>query len=264
MNKERERWNRKLRGTVVFLAIALVLSITGCSNKKEKPTAVDDTLITPGANNNLTPTPLPTPVAMTPAPGVTLTPTPEGTIVPTPTDIPANELSEKEAEKLVLTQLDTKKYTIGLSDDHLNIEGQSYYVYVVSDVDGILEPAIIVNKKNGTLYCYDVDGNVSDFVKFPLDNVEKVDQNGEEITEAQALSILKKLTKEKLSLVNNLSHYTVVADSWTTVVSGEDCYCFNVFEGRAQDQLVGIYYVSTSGENVYRFEDESTEFIKIN
>ena len=266
MKKEREKlflWNRKLKSIMVLCTFAVVLTITGCSNKKDKPTSVDDTLITPVPNNNVTTTPLPTPVAMTPAPGITLTPTPEVTVTPTPTNAPLDELSEEEAQKLVLAKLDTSKYSVGLSDDHLNIDGETYYVYVVSDSNGTMEPAIIVNKKSGTLYCYDVDGNVTAFTKFPLDNVESVDQNEDTITEAEALELLKKMKKEKLGLVNNLSHYNVVADSWTTVIAGDESYCFNVFEGLAENQLVGRYYVSTSGENIYR-EEESFDFVKIN
>lgn len=267
MKKEREKlflWNRKLKCAMVLFTFVLVLTITGCSNKKDKQTAVDDTLITPEASNNVTTTPLPTPVAMTPAPGITLSPTPEVTVTPTPTKTPLGDLSEEEAQKLVLAKLDTSKYSVGLSDDHLNIDGESYYVYVVSDSNGPMEPAIIVNKKSGTLYSYDVDGNVTAFTKFPLDNVESVDQNEDTITEAEALELLKKVKKDKLGLVNTLSHYNVVADSWTTVVAGEECYCFNVFEGRAENQLVGMYYVSVSGENIYRFEEESSDFTKIN
>lgn len=267
MKKEREKlflWNRKLKCIMVLFTFVVVLTITGCSDKKNKQTSVDDTLITPEANNNITTTPLPTPVAMTPAPGITLTPTPEITVTPTPTKTPLGDLSEKEAKKLVLAKLDTSKYSIDLSDDHLSIDGESYYVYVVSDLNGILDPAIIVNKKNGTLYSYDVNENVIPFTKFPLDNVENINQNEDTITQAEALEHLKKVKKEKLGLVNNLSHYNVVADSWTTVVAGQDCYCFNVFEGRAENQLVGMYYVSVSGENIYRFEEESSDFIKIN
>ncbi len=267
MKKEREKlflWNRKLKCITVFFMFAVVFTIAGCSNKADKQTSIDDTLITPEANNNLTATPLPTPVVMTPAPGITLSPTPEVTVTPTPTTIPIGDLSEEEAQKLVLSKLDTKNYSAGLSDDHLNIDGETYYVYVISDSGGTLEPAIIVNKKNGALYTYDIDGNVTAFVKFPLDNVEIVDQNEDMITETEALELLKKMKKEKLGLVNNLSHYNVVADSWTTVVAGEECYCFNVFEGRAENQLVGMYYVSVSGDNIYRFEEENSDFIKIN
>jgi hypothetical protein len=232
----------------------------GCK-KKDTPTIIDDTIITPIITPSEQPTAIPTPIAITPAPGVTITPTVTPTIEPTPT--PAVLLTQKQAEEKLKEKIDTSKYTYVLSDDNLNIEGKVYYIYVVYENDVELQPAVIVNAEDGTLSLYDSDGNVTAFTKFPVDKTESLDSNDNEITQASALELLKKVTKEKLGLSNNLSHYTIVADEWTTIIDGDVNYCFNVYEGNEEGQLAGRFYVSTTGKAIYK-QDEYGDFIKIN
>lgn len=252
--------HKVVRGFVLGTMSVLLLMAAGC-NKKDTTTIIDDAIITPISTPSEKPTIIPTPIAITPAPGVTITPTPAPTIEPTPT--PTILLTLKQAEGKLKEKIDTSKYTYVLSDDNLNIEGKVYYIYVIFENGVELQPAVIVNAEDGTLSLYDSDGNVTAFTKFPVDKTESLDSDDLEITQASALEILKKITKEKLGLPNNLSRYTIVADEWTTIVDGDVCYCFNVYEGNEEGQLAGRYYVSTTGKSIYR-QDEFGDFIKIN
>lgn len=241
--------------------ISLLLMAAGCK-KKETPTIVDETIITPIVTSALEPTLAPTPIAMTPAPGVTITPTITPTFSPTPT--PAVLLTLEEAEAKLKEKIDSTKYTYVLSDDNLNIEGKVYYIYVIFEGDLELQPAILVDAKDGTLFYYDVDGNVTEFTRFPVDKTESISSGEHEISIQSALVLLQKMKKEKLGLANNLSKYTIVADEWTTIINGDECYCFNVFEGSEAGQLADRFYVSTSGTAIYKIDDVYGEFIKIN
>ena len=257
---------KKTKGFRLLLMTSVVIvgiTISGCSNKGNTPD-IEDTYVTPVGDQNALLTPTPTPVAMTPAPGVTITPAAEATLTPNePTPI-QTILPEAEAKMLVLAQLDVSKYNVELSDDHLAIDGEYYYVYVVLEGTEFLEPAIIVNQRNGSLYSYDSDGNVTPFYKFPVDKVEPIDDNSDSITEQDALDLLKGLSAEKLGLAKSLEKYVIVADSWTTIVKGKSSYCFNVFSDKSQSQLVALFYVSADGEEIYRFDDVNGEYIKVN
>jgi hypothetical protein len=61
-----------------------------------------------------------------------------------------------------------------------------------------------------------------------------------------------------------LSQYIIIADEWTTVIGDDACYCFNVFKGSGEGQLVGRYYVSTTGVGIYMQDEEIGEFELIN
>lgn len=244
------------RGLHTLAICSMMILIAGCS--KEKTQDVDeDIIISPMITPSGDPTPSPTPILMTPAPGVTLTPTPE--LEPTVTPIVL--LTKTEAEAKLKANVDTTTYFYELAEDNLNIDGITYFKYVLYDKGVELHPYIIIDRTNGALSLYDTDGNITAFTKFPVDKVEKVDSQEEEITVDDALVMLKRVTKEKLGLPKNLSNYTIIADEWTTVVNGEACYCFNVFEGSEEGQLVAMYYVSTSGTAIYTFDEENGEFV---
>ena len=259
-NMKKPIHNNRRMVTIIFAGFATMILVTGCSSK-DKSTMIDEAGVTPVLTAEAQLTPTPTPLAMTPAPGVTMIPTPD--VTPQPTAMPLL-LTQQEAEQVLIEKIDTSKYAYELIDEELNIDGKLYYRYLMFEDEKVLEPSILVDRETGILYCYDSDGNISAFTKFPLDNVEIIESGEHEITQESALNLLKKVTAQKLGLVNNLSHYIVIADEWTTVVDGDICYCFNVFEGGAEDQLVGMYYVSTSGKDIYKFDDNIGEFVKIN
>ncbi len=230
--------------------------IVGCS--KDKTQNVDENaIISPIISPSGDPTPSPTPILMTPAPGVTLTPTPEQEPTPTPIIL----LTKAEAEAKLKAKVDTTTYFYELVEDDLNIDGVTYFQYVLFDNGVEIQPYIIIDRTTGALSLYDSDGNITSFTKFPVDKVEKIDSKEAEITVEDALSMLKRVTKEKLGLPKNLSRYSIIADEWTTVVNGEACYCFNIFEGGEEGQLVAMYYVSTLGTAIYTFDEENGEFV---
>jgi hypothetical protein len=246
-----------VKSFVLGTMTTMLLLAAGCK-KKETPTIIDDTLVTPIITPSKEPTIVPTPIAMTPAPGVTITPTLE------PTLAPVVLLTQEEAETKLKEKVDTKKYTYELSDDNLNIDGKVYFIYIMFE-DGVeMQPAIIVDAQDGTLSLYDSDGNVTAFTKFPVDNTESLSSGEYEITQTSALALLKMVTKEKIGLPNNLSQYIIIADEWTTVIGDDECYCFNVFEGSEEGQLAGRYYVSTTGVGIYKQDEEIGEFELIN
>lgn len=252
MNKR----NLLKRGLHALAICSMMILIVGCN--KEKTQDVDeDIIISPIITPSGDPTPSPTPILMTPAPGVTLTPTP----MQEPTATPVVLLTKSEAEAKLKANVDTTIYFYELAEDNLNIDGITYFKYVLYDNGVELQPYIIIDRTNGALSLYDIDGNITAFTKFPVDKVEKVDSQEAELTVENALAMLKRVTKEKLGLPNSLSHYTIIADEWTTVVKGEACYCFNVFEGSEEGQLVAMYYVSTLGTAIYTFDEENGEFV---
>lgn len=261
MRIDQHRNYKLYQGLTLSTMLLVIMMAAGCK-KKETPTIVDDTIVTPIITSILEPTLLPTPIAMTPAPGVTITPTVTATLEPTPT--PVVLLTQKEAEEKLKEKIDIKKYTYLLSDDNLNIEGKMYFTYVISEGGVELEPSIIIDAQDGTLSLYDSDGNVTEFSKFPVDKTESISSETSEITQEAALTLLKKVKKEKLGLANKLSSYTIVTDEWTTIINGDVCYCFNVYESSEESQLVGRFYVSTNGIAIYKFDDENGEFLKIN
>lgn len=266
-NKKRSRRNkkssRKSYTLVAIIGIVCVGAIVVASvlhNNKVKQTDGTD-LVTPS-------------VTTEPTIGVTVTPTPEVTVKPAVSPTPevtgeatvteAPKVTEAEALKLVTDAIADNQYTVVLKKEPLSIEGKEYYAYVISK-DGVeINPEIIVLKENGTLYYYDNAGVISAFTKFPLDKVETATPEGEEISKDAAIERVAKLSKKVLGLSKDLKDYIVEVDEWPTTVNGENTYCLNVFDKMDNgQQLVGIYYVSLDGKDVYNLNDETQEFILI-
>ncbi|MDD5937244.1 MAG: hypothetical protein PUC65_17035 [Clostridiales bacterium] len=246
------------RGLHTVAICSMMILVTGCS-KQKKPVIEEEVMVSPIVTPEGEPSPTPTPILMTPAPGVTITPTVELS----PTVTPVTLLSKREAEEKLKEHIDTKKYFYELTEDDLTIDGTSYYRYVLYDNGVELHPFIVVDRITGDLYLYHTDGTIEPFTKFPIDKGDDVVSNQDtEVSTNQALSILKKLPIEKLGLPKELSKYTIIADEWTTMVNTDSCYCFNVFENGENGQLVALYYVSTTGTAVYTFDEENGEFIR--
>lgn len=228
----------------------------------------------------------PTPIAVI-SPETSITPegtitpentiTPEGTITPqdptpivslepspTPTPIPTPILTQEEAKQTVRTAISDKKYEIETGSDSLFAEGREYYVFAVSEKGRYLEPSILVDKEDGTLHFYDSDGKITDFTKFPLDNVEIVDDEKGKITQEEAIEKLKGFNIDTLRLNKPFDQYETEVDTWTTMVNGEECYGINVFDAKIEGRpLTGIYYVAVDGTAVYTV-DEDNNFILLN
>lgn len=112
-----------------------------------------------------------------------LPPTQTASPLPTPSILPQTttpkatlaleesvELSSEDAKSLILERLDITKYTVDLINSNLVINEKNYYSFLVSEGNTVFEPALIVDKKTGEIFCYDSMGTISDYSEFPLYN----------------------------------------------------------------------------------------------
>lgn len=259
--------------TVVIVLVAIILVIVLIVNYRKDKDGKEPTTGTPttGATNTpgaptdaVTPDTKPTtkPTA-TPAPTVTQDPEQDMT-TPAPTEEPM--LSVEAAEGIVSSNidLDADAFTVELLDDHLMIDGAEYYSFCVNDKNGeAMEPLLIVDKKAGTLYCYDFSGVVSQFSKFPLDKTETGSTGTEVISAEEAKGVLSGYSKEKLGLAMEPSAYEMTVDDWTTVIKGKECYGVNLFETTdGKQRFRGVFYVTLDGSAVYSEDGVTGDFIE--
>ncbi|MBE5930610.1 MAG: hypothetical protein E7268_06070 [Lachnospiraceae bacterium] len=253
--------------TVVVVLIAVVLVIVLISKyKKEKegieagqPTgqapvteAVVPDTPTPEATQDV--------IAPTKAPeDVKDTPTPE---VPTPTEEPV--LSREEAENIVRKIIQLETYSVELLDDHLMIDGAEYYSFCINDGNGVaMEPLLIVEKKEGKLWCYDLSGVVATIEKFPLDKTETGNEGEKTFTVEEAKQLLASYSAERLGLAKDTASYEMTVDDWTTNANGVECYGINFFENvNGKQRFRGTFYVALDGSAVYGKDDVTGEFME--
>lgn len=81
-----------------------------------------------------------------------------------------------------------------------------------------------------------------------------------DLTAEQAIGLLKQLSADELMLPKDISLYKTEADSWTTMVRGQECYCINVYSD--EEGLVGLFYIAVNGSVGYRV-NENEEFVSI-
>lgn len=260
--------------TVVVVLVALVLVVVLLVNYKKDKDGKGNPTATPGVTATEAPaeptgegvpaaTVVPQPTK-TPETNAAATKAPETNATPTPTEEPM--LSVEEAKAILRTKIDleTDAYSIELLDDHLMIEGAEYYNFCINDTDGnAMEPLLIVEKKAGTLLCYDYSGVVSQFSKFPLDKTETGSAGTAVITEEAAKKVLAGYTGAALGLAKEPSAYDMTVDEWTTVIKGKDCYGINLFETTdGKQRFRGVFYVTLDGSAVYSMDEVTGDFIE--
>lgn len=257
--------------TIVIVLIAVVL-VAVLLSKYTKEKEGTETLKPTGsvsvtgtkAPDDPTKGPAETTPTQTPAPpqAVTKAPTPAPTAAPTsaPDSILSLEQAKKQVEKIV----ELEKYSIELLDDHLMIDGAEYYTFCINDENGAsLEPLLIVEKREGTVLCYDMSGVVSMVEKFPLDKTETGTGGAKSLTPEEAKAVLAGYTKTALGLTKEPSDYEMTVDDWTTMADGRICYGINLFETTdGKQRFRGTFYVATDGSAVYSKDDVTGEFIK--
>lgn len=214
--------------------------------------------ITPTAQPAKQPTGTP-PAGTTPA----ARPTAEAKNTPKPTEPPVL-LSVEEAENIVRNRIGNPEYTVELLDDHLMIDGEEYYSFCVNDENGkTMEPLLIVEKKEGQLFCYDFSGVVSRFSKFPLDKTETGSSGTDVISEEQAKKVLLGYSGKALGLAMEVSEYEMEVNSWKTVADGKECYDIDLFATTGgRRNFCGTFYVALDGSAVYSRNDETGEVTK--
>ncbi|MBQ9766965.1 MAG: hypothetical protein IJW37_02540 [Lachnospiraceae bacterium] len=257
---------------VVLVAIILVVVLLVNYNKdkdgKEQPTpppgiATTEAPLTPtagaGQDERVTPQPTAAPIATPEA-----TKAPETEATPIPTEVPV--LSVDEAMSILRGRIDlaADAYSIELLDDHLMIEGEEYYNFCINDTNGeAMEPLLIVEKKEGTLLCYDYSGVVSQFSKFPLDKTETGSAGTVAITAEEAKKVLTGYSGAALGLAKEPSSYDMTVDEWTTVIQGKECYGINLFEtSDGKQRFRGVFYVTLDGSAVYSADEVTGDFIE--
>lgn len=252
---------------VVLAAVILVVVLLSKYNKEQE----EDGTVTPTGSVTATgtlvpenPTEEPGEATKVPEPTktVTNTPKPQPTPEPTPTEVPT--LTQAQAEAIVKKIVHLDKYSIELLDDHLMIDGAEYFSFCINDGDGkALEPLLIVEKEEGMLLCYDLSGVVAPIERFPLDKTETGNEGSKVLSAKEAEKVLTGYSGERLGLPKETSEYEMVADDWTTMADGVECYGFSFFETvDGKQKFRGTFYVALNGSAVYSQDDITGEFIK--
>lgn len=254
----------------VILVVFLLVNYNKQKNKEQEPGSLSGTPTsapqatvtkTPGGNVP-TGTPAGQPTG-TPAGTPPVTQKPEDK-KPTPAPTEPPMITREEAERIVRNRIEVPDYTIELLDDHLMIDGEEYYSFCINDENGTaLEPLLIVEKKEGELFCYDFAGVVSPFSKFPLDKTETGSSGTDTISEEQAKKLLSGYSKEALGLAMEVSAYEMEVDSWKTVANGKECYGIDLIAAvEGKRSFCGTFYVALDGSVVYSRDDATGEFMK--
>lgn len=255
---------------VVLIAVVLVLVLISKSKKTDGEGTVLPTQEVSPTEAVVPDTATPEPEANTPVPTKTPEPTkvvtpdvkPTVTPVPTPTEEPV--LSLEEAKKIVERIVTLDRYTIELLDDHLMIDGSEYYAFCINDAAGeSMEPLLIVERKEGTLLCYDISGVVASIEKFPLDKTETGSDGATLLDAEEAKRVLLGYSAKKLGTAKEPEAYDMTVDDWTTIVEGLECYGVNLFETiDGKQKFRGTFYVAMDKSAVYSKDDVTGDFIK--
>ena len=253
--------------TVIVVLAAVVLVLVLISKYKDENKggeAGSPTGAVSATGTSVPDTPTPDGRPDTPVPTQSATKAPEATATPVPTPTEEPVLSQIEALRIVNEIIQLENYTVELLDDHLMIDGAEYYSFCVNNEKGEgLEPLLIVEKREGTLLCYDMSGVVASIAKFPLDKTETGNDGQELLTVDEAKALLAGFTAERLGLAKEPSSYEMMADDWTTMADGVECYGINFFEETGGKQRFrGTFYVALDGGAVYGKDDVTGEFIR--
>lgn len=265
-NQKKSQGPDLLTMVVVLIAVVLVLVlISKYKKEKDGATVGQPTGAAPVTEAVVPDTPTPEVTQDTVAPTKAPTAGPDEEVTPeapTPTEEPV--LSQEEAERIVRGIIQLDVYSVELLDDHLMIDGAEYYSFCINDASGVgLEPLLIVEKKEGTLLCYDLSGVVAPVEKFPLDKTETGTEGEKTLTAEEAKQLLAGYSGERLGLAKDAASYEMTVDDWTTMADGVTCYGINFFETVGEKQRFrGTFYVALDGSAVFSKDDVTGDFIK--
>jgi len=248
----------------------------GINTEIPGPTGTQDTPVpTPTNVPTKKPTEVPTKVpaestkAPTQAPQETLTPEPTPTEEPEPTALPAG-LSAESAENLVAASI-SSNYRVQLINDHLNVNGAVYYQFCAMSGNTMLYPFLVVDKTEGTMYCYDsTENTIFEFTTFPLEqpaDPEVTPEPAEQkvISAEEAYAVLCEYSKESLNIAKDVVNYDAEYGSELTLVNGINCYRINLSEvsenGKVRNK--GEFYISVDGTKCYYIDSETNEFVLV-
>ncbi|MGM9611880.1 MAG: hypothetical protein ACI3XZ_00100 [Butyricicoccus sp.] len=139
---------RKYIPWMALLAAACLFTLTACGEKKPAVSSVEEP-----ASSSL-------PVQQKPE--ETEEKTPESTA-----------LSMSDARRLLAEDIDTDDYMILDGGTKLEVEGDSYYLFIIANrTDNKVVGQLAVNKKTGDKYNYEGEGTLGDYSEFSLYNPE--------------------------------------------------------------------------------------------
>ncbi len=265
-NQKKSQGPDLLTMVVVLIAVVLVVVLISKYKKEKDGATVGQPTGTASVTEAVVPdTPTPEVTQDTVAPTKAPTAGPDEEVTPeapTPTEEPV--LSQEEAERIVRGIIQLDAYSVELLDDHLMIDGAEYYSFCINDASGVgLEPLLIVEKKEGTLLCYDLSGVVAPVEKFPLDKTETGTEGEKTLTAEEAKQLLAGYSGERLGLAKDVASYDMTIDDWTTMADGVTCYGINFFETVGEKQRFrGTFYVALDGSAVFSKDDVTGDFIK--
>lgn len=241
----------------------------GINTEAPQPTGTQETPApTTGSQPTAAPTSAPTKEpAQNPTEAPTATVTPIPTEEPEPTALPSG-LSAESAENLVATSI-SGEYKVQLINDHLNVNGKEYYQFCAMSGDAMLYPFLIVDKAEGTMYCYDsTENTVFDFTTFPLEQTTNPEVTPEPevqdvISAEEAYAVLCGYSKESLNIAKEVVNYDAEYGSELTLINGINCYRINLSEvsdsGKVRNR--GEFYISVDGTRCYYIDSETNEFV---
>ncbi len=252
----------KKRMKITFICFLLgCMLITACrKNDKENQDNTQGNTIETTVSPTATPTE---------APEDTAEDTGESDTQDTKEQTETESISEKDALKLIQDITGERGYYFDLLDDHLNVGDSTYYIYLINDGSGPIEPNVLVDKVSGELLCYYQDGNTAPFSEHPLytepDTGEASQTAGkEDFTREDALAQLTKISSQDLGLPAELKEYKIMFDDWTSNIKGNECYGINVYSDKGEQMInMGRFYVATDGSVMYRFDSQLDDLIEI-
>jgi len=273
---------------IAGLAIAMILFMQKGEEAGSEPSGTPEPTITLGAvpsGTTLSPQYTGTPVpVMTQTPEATKAPTKAPTKTPeatkTPTPVPTEEpeptpqvdvLSVEDAQKLVKASV-AAEYSVHLLNDHLWVGEKEYYQFYILDGQAqILYPFLVVDKLDGSLFCYDgTENTLLDFSRFPLGTGAQGGDTDPDVTKTisakEAYEILCTYSKESLHIAKEVVSYDAEYGNELTLVNGTiNCYRINLSEisdnGRVSNK--GEFYISVDGTKCYYNDSETNEFVLV-
>lgn len=237
--------DKKQKKVVLAVMLVILFSMTAC---KSKPVTDSET------TKELTATPIPT---------VTVTPTPTGVGEETGEET-AEEISSEDAVKQILKVIGERGYYIELVNDTLDIGGDTYYEFQISDSSQVIAPNVLVDKVTGKLLCYQADGSTAEFSEHPLYTASGNNSENSDFTKEDALKKLSKLSAKTLELPKDINTYTIIFDDWPTLVEKLECYGINVYEDMGDRMsFKGTYFVAMDGSKIFLRDSVADKFIEL-
>ena len=141
---------------------------------------------------------------------------------PAPSSDPETEAAKKRVEEII----NTSKYSVSLVSDSFMVDDVDYYVFAVTYHMNTIEPLVLVNKTNGSLYCISSDNKISSITEhdcYIAPVIEKVSFSGNYILEDTSGTPIASISINDSTTSSDKFNFTAYNYANTTVsnISGE-------------------------------------------